>query len=581
DLRFDIDEDNLNLRQTQLRARLHMYPMMVSGQLLIELLFVALFWQHADRSLLLGWLGTMYTLHAIEMLGCSRHGAAMATVEQCRLWNGRFLRYASAIGLAWGSVALLFFPADMAYQTLLICVVLGLAAGAVTMNAVHPPTLYVYVLLVTLPLLLRLGMSGDFVHWVLFGMLLLFLLMVLNAGRELSQTYWTSLQRRHENDALILQLTEQTARAEAASRDKSRFLAAASHDLRQPLQALVLFSEALQETAQEKATLQLAGQIGKSVNALVDMFDELLNVSRLDAGVVEVRWRHFHLHDILDRLYLDFAQQAHGKGLMFEVSNCTHAVYSDPHLLERILRNLISNAVRYTHSGEVRVRCREEEGRILLEVADTGIGISAENLPHIFDEYFQASNPQRDRRLGLGLGLSIVRRLAALLGYRIEVSSEQGKGSVFSLRVQSGDAGRVSTSFAPAPALHDLDGVAVALVEDDEDIRHTVAALMRQWGCRVSDGAMPDEVMPALNAGGRRPDILVCDYRLPLGVTALDVIRQMREQWGSSLPALVLTGDTEAQTLLDIQGSGARLLHKPITPARLRSVMYAALHGEA
>ncbi|HEU0186457.1 MAG TPA: ATP-binding protein, partial [Gallionellaceae bacterium] len=282
-----------------------------------------------------------------------------------------------------------------------------------------------------------------------------------------------------------------------------------------------------------------------------------------------------------DRLYLDFAPQAHGKGLVFEVTHCAHAVYSDPYLLERILRNLISNAIRYTNSGAVRVRCREDEGEIYLEVTDTGIGISAENLPHIFDEYFQASNPQRDRRLGLGLGLAIVRRLGVLLGCRIEVKSEPGKGSAFSLGVQSGDAAQVCASFAPAPAMHDLDGVAVTLVEDDQEIRQTVAALMQQWGCRVSAGALPDEVMQAPNADGQRPDILVCDYRLPLGVTALDVIRQMRQKWGGALPVLVLTGDTEAQTLLDIQGSGARLLHKPITPARLRSVMYAALHGEA
>jgi signal transduction histidine kinase len=238
--------------------------------------------------------------------------------------------HATALGLAWGSVALLFYPQDLGFQTLLICVVLGLSAGAVTMNAVHPPTLYLFVSLVALPAILRLSLEADATHWTLAGMLLLFLVMVLNAGRELSKTFWTSLVRRFENDSLIRQLTEQKRLAERASQDKSRFLAAASHDLRQPLQALVLFSEALQDVAREKNTVHLAGQIGKSVEALVDMFDELLDISRLDAGVIEVRWQHFQIRDIYDRMYVDYAPLAHAKGLLFELPTCRQVVHSDP-----------------------------------------------------------------------------------------------------------------------------------------------------------------------------------------------------------------------------------------------------------
>lgn len=585
DLRFQIGKENLRLRADQLRARWKLYPMMVVGQVLLAPLFVALFWGQCSHEALLSWLLITIALHAYEIWGWWRYKEQFHTVEQCQQWNRRYILYTLAVGFAWGSVALWFFPQDLAYQALLICVVLGLAAGAVTMNAVHPPSLYVYVLCVTLPLLLRLVWAWDPAHWVLAGMLLLFLLVVLNAGRELSLTFWMALVRRYENDSLIQQLTEQKARAEAASRDKSRFLAAASHDLRQPLQALVLFSEAMQEMAQEKNTSHLAGQIGKSVNALVDMFDELLDVSRLDAGVVQVRWQHFELHDLFGRLYVDFAAQARAKNVLLELPSCEHVVHSDPALLEQILRNLISNAIRYTHAGKVQVLCDCSQEILRLSVKDSGVGISAENLPYIFDEYYQVGNPQRDRSQGLGLGLSLVRRMAALLECQVEVISELGKGSQFSFSLPLGEAAQRSQPFVQDKAQHDLHGVSVMLVEDDPDIRHNLVELMEHWGCRVAAGALVGEVIDKLRAAGLRPDILVCDYRFPEGMTALKVIAQVRAVWRcatglANIPALVLTGDTEPQTLLEIQGSGAQLLHKPISPMQLRSVMYLALRPE-
>ncbi len=578
DLRFHIDERNLLLRAEQLRSRWSMFPEMLAGQLLLAPLFVALFWSQCSHEALLNWLWVIYAVHAVEMWGWWRYKEQFQTVAQCRAWNRRYIVYTVAVGLAWGSVAWWFFPTDMIYQTLMICVVLGLAAGAVTMNAVHTPSLYIYVSGVTLPVLFRLVQQGDSIHWILAGMLLLFLLVVLNSGRELSKTFWTSLVRRYENYSLLQQLSEQKSRAEAASREKSRFLAAASHDLRQPLQALVLFSEALQDAATEKKTVQLAGQIEKSVSALMGMFDELLDVSRLDAGVVEVRWQHFQLHAILDRLYLEFAPLAHAKGLLFEVPTCRQVVYSDPYLLERILRNLVSNAVRYTPAGEVRVVCQCTGAMLKLEVVDTGVGISAESMPHIFAEYYQVGNPQRDRRMGLGL--AIVRRMEALLGYRVEVESAPGKGSVFGFSMRLGEADQLHQAQVSSPARQDMDGVSVAWVEDDPEIRHTVTELMTQWGCRVTAGTLPGEVLDRMKGSNLRPDILVCDYRLPQGLTALHALKLAHGIWDADIPVLVLTGDTEPQTLLEIQHSGALLLHKPITPARLRSIMYFALHGK-
>jgi CheY-like chemotaxis protein len=345
----------------------------------------------------------------------------------------------------------------------------------------------------------------------------------------------------------------------------------------------------LLDTATEKDTVRLAGQIGKSVNALVDMFDDLLDVSRLDAGIVEPRKQHFLLETLFDRIYGDFAPLAQAKGLSFqlpvcmgkdcEAGSCDVVVYSDPFLLERMLRNLISNAIRYTDAGGVTLRCTCMPGKVSLEVADTGIGIRAETLPHIFEEYYQADNPHRDRRKGLGLGLAIVRRIEGLLEFKVQVKSEPGVGSVFSFEVPIGDSSSLVQPFVVSHANYDLNGSVIALVEDDPDIREQSVDLMEQWGCKVVAGEYAEDVMRKLDIAELRPDLLVCDYRLPYGRTALHVISQMRQLWGE-LPAVVLTGDTASETLHEIHDSGAILLHKPIAPMRLRAMMHFALHGE-
>jgi len=577
---FHISEGNLRIRADQLRARLRLYPVMLGIQAFLEPLFVSLFWGFADHLSLLLWLSCMYTLHSIDLVLWLRNRKRLDTISECKRWDRTFKILTALSSITWGSFALFFFPQDLAFLALMICVIFGLVAGAVTLDSVYPPSLYIYILGVTLPLLARLMMVGDDTHWLLAGMLLMYLVGALSAGRELSKTFWRSLWQRYENDILIQQLTEQKAIAETANREKSRFLASASHDLRQPLQALVLFSEALQEIAKEEDTRHLAVQIGKSVAALVNMFDELLDISKFDAGVVEAVKQHFNIQTVFDRLYADFSPLALAKDLEFTVPKTSLVGYSDPHLLERILRNLISNAIRYTEVGRVEVACQCIGDMLQFDVIDTGIGIRAESMPHIFEEYYQVNNKHRDRLKGLGLGLAIVRRMEVLLGCKVTVVSVPKQGSVFSFSIRMGDSSQLQQPSAPQHSKHDLSGVTVALVEDNLDIRQMTAALLTQWGCQVIDGELPHEVLGIIETAGKHPDIFICDYRLPQDLTAIDAIQLLRRLWSQHIPVLVLTGDTAPQTLQEIQSSGALLLHKPISPARLRSIIYFALHNE-
>jgi signal transduction histidine kinase len=598
-LRFEINELNLPIRVEQIRARINSYPLMLVSQLVLAPLLVLLAWDKLAHGVLLAWLAAICCAHLVEFYFWRKRRHQAKTVEQNRNWDRLFRRLTLMAAFAWGSAGVfMYVPNDLAYQALLICVVMGLSAGGATSNPFHPPSMFIYQIGIILPLLGRLAWENDAQHWILFGMLSTFCIYVLKSAVELIRTFEQSQRRRYENERLVGALLERKREAEAsrlaaeqANQAKSKFLATASHDLRQPLQALRLFSDALLDTANEKNTVRLAGQIGKSVNALVDMFDDLLDVSRLDAGIVEPRKQHFMLGTLFDRIYGDMAPLAQAKSLSFQLPVCMSkentndeicnvVINSDPFLLERMLRNLISNAIRYTDSGGVVVRCTCMPGKVGLEVADTGIGIKAETISHIFEEYYQADNPHRDRRKGLGLGLAIVRRIESLLECKVTVSSVPGVGSVFGFEVPTGNTSNLAQPFVITHSQYDLSGKVVALVEDDPDIREVSLDLMEQWGCKVIAGEFAEDVMRKLDIAQLRPDLLVCDYRLPQGMTAIHVIKRMRELWGNELPSVVLTGDTASETLHEIHDSGAILLHKPIAPIRLRAMMHFALYGE-
>lgn len=585
--RFDMDAENLPVRREQLRARLALYPTMILPAMAMSWLLVWFMWEQVAHAWLLGWLVMVNLVHATELLQWRMKRHACETLDECRRWNRRFHWHTGTGGLVWGAAWLIMFvPGDLAYQVLLICLAMGFVSAAITMNPVHPPSVMIYTFTHLLPLLLRLAWENDKMHWFLVLMLLVYLAVLLNAAKQLMLNFERMLRQRMEKSALLTALrqreektTEALERAEQANREKSRFLATASHDLRQPLQALRLFVDALQDAARAPEIERLAQQIGKSVDALGGMFDDLLDISRLDAGIIETRCQHFLLSNLFDRLHVDCAALAQSKGLRFTIPTCEEfdaMVYSDPFLLERMLRNLLLNAIRYTEQGEVSLHCRCEKGRVELAVDDSGIGMQPEEIAHIFDEYYQTDNPHRDRRKGLGLGLSIVRRIENLLGYRIDVTSQPGAGSSFRFTVPCGDRTKQVRPFVVAHKQQDVGGKTIALVEDDSEIRESISELMRNWGCSVYAAEDASILLRELEQAAARPDLLVSDYRLPRQQTALDVMRVMRERW-SDLPVLVLTGDTGSETLQAIRASGAALLHKPIAPARLRAALHRML----
>lgn len=373
--------------------------------------------------------------------------------------------------------------------------------------------------------------------------------------------------------------------AERASHDKSRFLAVASHDLRQPLHAFGLYVAELQRKVSGGEQLHLVGQIEHSIDALSTLLNALLDISKLDAGVVIPQIQTCDVHGMLERVTADYQMLASIKNIRLIVRSCAGYVTSDPMLLERILMNLVSNAVRYTYpNGCVLIACRRRGRFLRIEVRDNGIGISRNDQENIFREFFQLAQPQLDVNKGLGLGLSIVDRLAKLLGHRIELRSALDKGSVFSLEVPIAPHSADTAQF-PAEPDQELDsspltGKRLLVVDDDALVLSSTSSILASWGCEVSTATSISEVRQLLQQGAAW-DLIITDYQLDNEGSGIDVIALIREHHNKQVPCILISGDIGPAVLKLASVGGHHLLHKPVRPAKLRSLVVYLLEAAA
>ena len=493
----------------------------------------------------------------------------------------RYWTLSTAIhGSVWGSSALfMYVPGSPEYQALLLVALFALSTAAVPLIGRHLPSLYVFVLTVLVPIIVRLAIEGGTIRILLATISTLVMYGIFLFGRELNRTMIDAVRRRYENVALIEQLTEQKAQAEAARKEaeqanrmKTRFLAAASHDLRQPLHALGLFSDSLKRRIADPEQKAIAEHIWQSIEALEQTFDALLDISRLDAGIVQPRTEAFSLATLFQRVASDCAPEAAAKGIALRIHATRLATRSDSVLVEQILRNLVSNAIRYTDHGKVLIGCRARGPVVRVEVWDTGVGIADDKRQRIFDEFYQAD--ERDRRKGLGLGLAIVRRVANLLAINIELESILGRGSVFRFELPrcAHAANPLLTTVEPAIAVAAALGKAVVLViDDDAPVLEAMHEALRGWGVQAVTARSLTCALARLPECGRYPDVIISDYRLGEGASGIDAIKRIHHELGVTIPAMIITGDTAPKSLRVIQASGYRYLPKPVTAERLRT----------
>jgi signal transduction histidine kinase/CheY-like chemotaxis protein len=384
----------------------------------------------------------------------------------------------------------------------------------------------------------------------------------------------------HQLETERLRSDELRLKAEEASRAKTRFMAAASHDLRQPLAALSLYAESLNHVARGTSTKEIAVQIDLSVGHLEKMFNALLDLSKLDAGVVQADIQRLPLQEIMPRIDREFRDHAHRKGLQFECHGPDIWLDTDPILFERIIRNLTENALRYTKTGSVNIQWREHQGQVIIEIRDTGVGIAPSERDRIFDEYYQIERTSRDRSAGLGIGLAIVRRLAQLLGFDVVLESAMGAGSCF--RFIGKCAARplieaVEQTSEAHQSRQDLKGLRLLVIDDDPQIRQAAQLFFEIEQAHVQVAANHMQAMQAF--AGEGADLVIADYRLGDGESGLDVLNALRMRQ-PSLPAMIITGDTGPEPLNLVLASGYRIVHKPISGAALVAHVRALL-GDA
>jgi two-component system, sensor histidine kinase len=362
--------------------------------------------------------------------------------------------------------------------------------------------------------------------------------------------------------------------ADRANQAKSRFLATASHDLRQPLQSLALLNGTLRRLVNHPDALEALGYQDQAIEAMSRLLNALLDVSKLESGAIKPERADFPVARLFDELEHEFMNVAANKGLRLQVARCGECIYSDPSLVEQILRNLVSNAIKYTHAGSVSLTALRKPDCIRIEVLDTGIGIPANQLQYIYDEFYQVGVPTNSSRDGYGLGLSIVQRLVSLLGLKLEVRSEVGKGSSFALDLPPGAASATAMGGRTAPTLTARQAAApqVLLVEDDPAVRDATRLLLKVEGYRVLTAATLAEAL-SLAAENPQMELLITDYHLSNGETGTEVIATLRQCLGRRLAAVLITGDTSSAVRELQRDESVRLASKPIHAEELLTLL--------
>lgn len=485
------------------------------------------------------------------------------------------------VAMAFVQVSLLlFFPfVPIGIGAVLTMYLVGMAAGMVpaTGGIRLPVMVYAWITMAAIALAWSLAPTPQFgiVDRLVFLMICAMYAWVLQHNASIARRVFAeSYSIRLEREGVNQRLREALGEAESANAAKTRFLAAASHDLRQPIHALSLFSGSLLHRPLDARTGAIAAQIDKSVRVLGAQLDALLDVSRLDAGVVRTTMATLDLHGLLQQLRDEYVPQARRKDLELSLSCPPGAwVETDSLLLRRILGNLLSNAVRHTQTGAIGVSAHQQGRRWCVAVRDTGPGIPESERERVFEEFYQLQNPERDRARGLGLGLAIVRRLCDLLKLELELYSVVGEGTEFRLWLPQADALAAELS-QPAPQDDGKPHVRVLVVDDEEDVRLGMKTLLEEMGYEVQVAVSTQSAVDTANVFS--PAMLLADFRLRGEDNGLKTIRALRERF-PHLPAVLVTGDTAPDRLREAHAAGVPLLHKPVDAELLRDSITRAL----
>ena len=555
------------------------------GAIVVEIVFADV----APRTLRVLWGVAFALVWLVRLWLALRYARGEPTTvaglqQRLRTWQAGVL----ASGVLWGIAAWFFAPYGSGlHQLALVLVVYTFCVACVPILAPQFALFVLFVVLVFVPAIVRIALQHDVLSWQAAIVMAVAMAMTMLLGRNYRQSFESIVGLKLRTEALAVQLGAEKAvadaaraEAEVANRAKTQFFAAASHDLRQPLHAMGLFAEALRARSHDAEVAQLVNSINESVDALEGLFSELLDITKIDSGGVEVHPVDFELADIFRKVRLHFEPAAFEKGLELRIRGGDRVAFADPLLVERIVRNLVSNAIRYTIDGSVLVSCRRHGDRLLLQVWDTGPGIRGDERERVFDEFYQVPGTRAvggEQKKGLGLGLAIVKRLADLMNAPLELRSQVGRGTVFTLQLPVGKAPRAAERAlgSRAPTGVTLAGRTIVVVEDEPAVRQGLEVLLASWGATIVslENLAATEAWAAAADAASPPALVIADYRLEEGATGVAAIAAVRRRFGASVPAIVVTGSAMSGHEKDALEHDFHLLIKPVLPNKLRAMI--------
>ena len=550
-----------------------------SGGFASALVLWIIFYQRDQALLILAWAAIIHLAQALRLGVVLAFKRTPARHRDPLRWLHRYRLTLLAVAVGWGAAVPMLLPDNnLAYAALLVFALLGVAVTGISGIAPDRMSVFLWLLPIAAPVpVALLWRSSETSYLALALLAVVFVAVNLRFALAQNRIFNNALRAQFENAALVRRLNDQIELTEQASLDKSRFLAAASHDLRQPLHALSFFGSTLEKRMSSSVDQPLIFNMMRSIEALDKSFNAILDVSKLDAQAVDPHPQAFALRDLFRRLQMSFGGQAEAAGLQLRFKPGGKIVRSDPQLLERALANLVHNGLNHCRGGGVTVLARNWRGGVNIEVWDTGIGITESELPKIFGEFYQVANPERDRNKGLGIGLAIVSRVTRLLGHRLTVQSRVGQGSLFRIWVKGselleGDMGEFAVGSETVPMRID-DARTILFLDDEEAIRSSVSEQLRHWGYTVLAAATIEEARRAALDHDSVIDIVISDLRLRGGEDGLHAIAQIRDICGYTVPAVLVTGDTAPDQMKRIHQSGHIALFKPVPPKELFNVL--------
>ncbi|TXI00252.1 MAG: hybrid sensor histidine kinase/response regulator [Rhizobium sp.] len=558
------------------------------GDSVVAMVFGLIMYSQTHHLVTLAWMAVhFYTVLRLPMVTAYfKDPDADRNIQD---WIRIYCRELRVNSTVWGLAPLLFLPESLPLTTVMMLVIMGLCTAGVLAVSPLLRAVYNYILPMMLGLTLALALRADILNLFLAGCCAVFLLVVLRFAQAQHRLLAEALRTRFEKAALAERLEEQMRATELASQEKTRFLAAASHDLRQPLHAIALLGAALENELAGKQEQGNASRLMRAVNTLSHSLDIMLDVSRLDAGVVVADRQPVALRGLFQSINQSFVNAASQKDIQLRLRSSPLWVDSDPQLLRRMLSNLIDNAIKYTRKGGVLVVARQrhsktaprQKAEIWIDVYDSGIGIAVEQQPRVFEEFYQVGNPGRDRSLGLGIGLSIVKRLSQLLDHPVELRSVPKRGTRFRLKLPAAQPQKLAD---PAPPLIPQQPSAqlpkrVLVLDDEADVREAMSQLLQSHGIQVDVAATETEAAEALTRSVKELnpfDLLICDFRLADGVDGLEAGQMLSRQF-LDIPVLLITGETAPERLQRVRETGVPVLFKPVNSERLLQAMASAL----